>query len=88
MPTKTPLKRLGRQKIAGELNSAAGDIDNAAVESIAETTVSTLLARRLTCSKTKNPSDASDLHRQEKRESVSLIVVICKFCKLPENAGG
>ena len=88
MPTKTPPQRLGRQTIAGELSSAVGDINNAPVESIAETTVSTLLARRSTCSKTKNPSDASDLHIQEKRESVDFSVVIRKFCKLPENAGG
>ena len=38
-----------RQKCAYELNSAAGNIDDAIVESVAETPVSTLVARIWSC---------------------------------------
>ena len=50
---------------------------------LAETAASIVSARRSTWSNTKNPSDLSDLHGQEKRESVSLRVVMCKLVRSP-----
>ena len=38
-PSKTPTKRLGRQKLTRELNFTAGNIDDTIVESVDETPV-------------------------------------------------